>query len=66
MRTTVRTEEGKLMPELGLVHASGASGGICLDDAPSITAYTKAFTHLTRYTLSRGNSQTKFLTLAKR
>jgi transcriptional regulator with XRE-family HTH domain len=52
--------------ELGLVHVSGASGGICLDDGSSIAAYTKAFTHLTWYTLSCGESQTKFLTLAKR
>jgi hypothetical protein len=52
--------------ELGLVHVSGTSGGICLDDASSIAAYTKAFTHLTSYTLSRRDSQTKFLTLTKR
>jgi hypothetical protein len=54
------------LSELGLVHVSGASGGICLDDAPSIAAYVRTFTHLSWYALNCGDSQTKFLTLAKR
>lgn len=54
------------LAELGLVHVSGASGGICLDDASWITAYTKTFIHLSPYALSHGQSLTRFNELAKR
>lgn len=53
-------------PGLGLVHVSGASGGICLDDAAAIAAYAKTFSHVTWYTLTREQSLVKFRELARR
>jgi transcriptional regulator with XRE-family HTH domain len=52
-------------PGLGLVHVSGASGGICLDDAGSIAAYAKTFSHVTWYTLTPEQSLVKFRELAR-
>jgi transcriptional regulator with XRE-family HTH domain len=52
-------------PELGLVHISGASGGICLDDADSTTAYGKVFSHLHRHTLTREQTIARFHELAR-
>jgi hypothetical protein len=53
-------------PGLGLVHVSGASGGICMDDTAAIAAYAKTFSHVTWYALTREQSQAKFRELARR
>jgi transcriptional regulator with XRE-family HTH domain len=53
-------------PALGLVHVSGASGGICLDDTAATAAYARTFSHLTWYTLTREQSQAKLRELAGR
>jgi len=52
-------------PGLGLVHVSGAAGGICLDDAESIAAYVRTFSHVTWYTLTREQTHVKFHELAR-
>ena len=51
-------------PGLALVHVSGASGGICLDDAAAIAAYAKTFSHLIWYTLTSEQSYVKFHEMA--
>ena len=53
------------LTELGLVHVAGASGGLCLDDAPSVASYAKTFTHLSSCALSREQSLAMFSELAE-
>jgi transcriptional regulator with XRE-family HTH domain len=52
------------IPETGLVHVSGAAGGICLDDTAAVAAYTKTFSRMTSSTLTRQQSRVKFRELA--
>jgi Domain of unknown function (DUF5753) len=54
------------MPEVGVAHLAGASGGIYLDDPALIAAYAKTFSHLAWYTSTREQSLAKFHELAAR
>jgi transcriptional regulator with XRE-family HTH domain len=53
-------------PALGLVHVPGPRGGICLDDATAISAYTKVFTQVNWFALNPEQSAEKLCQLAKR
>lgn len=53
-------------PTLGLVHVSGPSGGICLDDAAAVSAYTTVFTQVSSCALNPEQSAEKLRRLAKR
>lgn len=52
--------------DLGLVHISGAAGGVCLDGNAAIAAYSRTFARLGSSTLTREQTRIKFRQLAGR
>ncbi len=54
------------VPSLGAVHVPGVGGGICLDDACDVAAYTRAFEQLKLHALSPAASARSLRDLAAR
>ena len=53
------------VPDLGLVHVAGPSGGICLDTPPAVDAYARAFTHLRLSALTPQDSARKLRQMSR-
>ena len=53
------------LSDMGLVHVSGPQGGVCLSTPPTVDAYTRAFIHMSGYSLNARQSTLRLRQLAQ-